>query len=201
MIAVTAQAVACWLLFAPRKQHDTVCSALHASCRYSDHGALSLSQSKDFLIAESTCVFCVAVAVKKPLRRHRSFLILRDTVPKMNRGGAALHSGASRADIMAPIAQSGGDGASGGTGRKLDFHFVGQYGAHVPMCAILTGSSARELAKSEVGTPLSRDCRGSQSVYSGSSDQEGRRTGCLLGEHFFYPNIFIPSTAQKLFRF
>ena len=38
-------------------------------CRYSDHGALSLSPSKDFLIAESTCVFCVAVAVKKPLRR------------------------------------------------------------------------------------------------------------------------------------
>jgi len=122
-------------------------------------------------------------------------------VLKMNRGGAALHSGASRADIMAPIAQSRGDGASGGAGRKLDCYFLGQYGAHVPMCAILTDSSARELAKSEVGTPLSRDGRGFQSVSSGYSDREGSRTGCLLGEHFFYPNIFISSTAQKFFRF
>ena len=103
----------------------------------------------------------------------------------MNRGGAALHSGASRADIMAPIAQSRGDGASGGAGRKLDCYFLGQYGAHVPMCAILTDSSARELAKSEVGTPLSRDGRGFQSVCSGSSDQEGSRTGCFFGGAFF----------------
>ena len=41
---------------------------LYVPCRYSDHGALILSQSKDFLIAESACVFCVVVAVKKTLR-------------------------------------------------------------------------------------------------------------------------------------
>ena len=31
--------------------------------------------------------------------------------------------------------------------------------------------------------------------------RRGVEQDVFLGEHFFYPNIFIPSTAQKLFRF
>ncbi|MEI7788936.1 MAG: hypothetical protein WCI23_09815 [Chlorobiaceae bacterium] len=105
------------------------------------------------MIAESTCVFCVAVAVKKPLRRHRSFLILRDTGPEANRAVAALHSGASRADIMAPIAQSGGDGLRGGAGRKLDLPF----GDHTWNCRRPADwHVAHQLARSAGWIPFSR---------------------------------------------
>ena len=78
MILVLAKAVACWLHSLSSNQHDRAFCTLHASCRYSDHGALSLSQSKDFLRAESTCVFFVEVAVKKPLRRPWFFPYLSE---------------------------------------------------------------------------------------------------------------------------
>ena len=48
MILVLAKAVAYWLHSLSGNQHDTAFCTLHAPCRYSDHGALSLSQSKDF---------------------------------------------------------------------------------------------------------------------------------------------------------
>ena len=47
--------------------------------------------------------------VKKPLRRPWFFPHLRDTGPEANRAVAAVQSGASHADILAPLAQSGGD--------------------------------------------------------------------------------------------
>ena len=62
----------CGVLVAFSFRQPACHSFLHFSCALvgtPNHGALSLSQSKDFLIAESTCVFCVEVAVKKPLRR------------------------------------------------------------------------------------------------------------------------------------
>lgn len=45
----------------------------------------------------------------------------------------------SLADRLTPLAQSGGDGASGGTGRKLDLPFRGYFGVHEPSTAMLSG--------------------------------------------------------------
>ncbi len=85
------------------------------------------------MIAESTCVFCVVVAVKKTVAAAiHSFPILRDTGSELNRAvGAVQRVAHPLADILAPVAQSGGDGASGGTGRKLDLPF----GAHMELWA------------------------------------------------------------------
>jgi len=64
-----------------------------------------------------------------------------------------VHSGASRADIMAPIAQSGGDGASGGTGCKLDLPF----GVHTwDRVRLADWYVALQLARSEGWIPFSR---------------------------------------------
>ena len=66
---------------------------------------------------------------KKRCGGHGSLPICRDTGLETNCAVAAVQSGASPADILAPLAQSGGDGASGGTGRKLDLPF----GAHMEL--------------------------------------------------------------------
>ena len=43
-------------------------------------------------------------------------------------------------DIRAPLAQSGGDGASGGTGGKLDLPFCGCFGVHEPTPFMLSSA-------------------------------------------------------------